>query len=579
MFDVNIGVGQGSALSPILSSLYLTPFLYILEKHLKNLKIPISILFFVDDGLIIAQNKSFDISNSQLYCSYNVLSKLLNSFGLVIKHSKTEIFHFSRSRGFFNPPPLNLSLLGGPTLRPKDSWKYLGFILDHKLNFHKHIDHYTNKALSTIKCMKLLGNSSHSISPLQKCLLYRCCILHIAFYSFQLWFYNKALLLYHMKILNKMQRRVAIWILGAFRTSPTESVEAIAGIIPIRFHLQKIARRLQICLFKLLTNHILRSLMDDSPPSSIFSNLHSIGTLTDCQKNITKGHLIDSCNKSYSIFPSFSPLNQEFVPGSCIINIFSDYLSFNLATKKDKEKNKIHTHELDIMVLHNSLLPHTALVITDASIKNDIAASISHIHIANCLLTKIVHLVSFVTSMEAELFAIRCGINQAYSNEVVSKIIVVMDSIYAARKIFDSSSHPFQCHSSAILSELRYFFTLNPNNSIEFWECPSHLKWRFHHNVDKNSKSFNPLPTYPCKIFWDFCKKTDSDDIINQWKMTFQASDGKGNHFLDLLDDNFNIIEPSYMKGGFWLQAFGHSNSLCAHAMRAITNHALIEKY
>ena len=53
-FEVNIRVGQGSALSPILSALYLTPFLYILEKHLKILKIPISILSFVDDGLIIA---------------------------------------------------------------------------------------------------------------------------------------------------------------------------------------------------------------------------------------------------------------------------------------------------------------------------------------------------------------------------------------------------------------------------------------------------------------------------------------------------------------------------------------------
>ena len=116
MFDVNIGVGQGSALSPILSSLYLTPFLYILEKHLKNLKIPISILSFMDDGLIITQNKSFDVSNSQLYCSYNVLSKLLDSFSLIIEHSKTEIFHFSKSQGFFNPPPLNLSPLGGLTL-------------------------------------------------------------------------------------------------------------------------------------------------------------------------------------------------------------------------------------------------------------------------------------------------------------------------------------------------------------------------------------------------------------------------------------------------------------------------------
>jgi len=102
MFDVNIGVGQESALSPILSTLYLSLFLYILENRFKSLKIPTSILSFVDDGLFIVQNKSFNISNSHLFCSYNILSKLLDSFGLVIEYSKTEIFHFSRSQDVFN---------------------------------------------------------------------------------------------------------------------------------------------------------------------------------------------------------------------------------------------------------------------------------------------------------------------------------------------------------------------------------------------------------------------------------------------------------------------------------------------
>jgi len=72
LYKVNVKVGQESALSPILSTLYLSPLLYILEKHLNSLNIPVSLIFFVNDGLFISQNKSITISNTQLFCSYNV---------------------------------------------------------------------------------------------------------------------------------------------------------------------------------------------------------------------------------------------------------------------------------------------------------------------------------------------------------------------------------------------------------------------------------------------------------------------------------------------------------------------------
>jgi len=68
-----------------------------------------------------------------------------------------------------------------------------------------------------------------------------------------------------MKILNKMQRRATIWILRAFKTSSSEGIKAIAGIIPIKFHLQKLAERSLIRFFKLSANHIIRDLMDDLP--------------------------------------------------------------------------------------------------------------------------------------------------------------------------------------------------------------------------------------------------------------------------------------------------------------------------
>ena len=338
-FEVNVRVGQGSALSLILSLLYLSPLLFILENRFKNLNIPISILSFVDNGLFIVQDKSFHMSNSHLFCSYNILSKLLDSFGLVIKHSKTEIFHFSRSQGIFNPLPLDLSPLRGPTLRPKDSWRYLGFIFDRKLSFHKHIDYYANKAISTVKYMKLLGNSSRGINPLQKCLLYRCCALLIVLYGFQLWFYNRAPMSYHMKALNKIQRRAAIWILGAFKTLPLKGIEVVAGLIPVKSHLQKIAKRSQIRPFKLPKNHILNNLLDDSPHQSNSFNRHNMGSLTNRQKVLTKGHLINLKFKSYGIFPSFSPLDPEFALGHRIIDNFSNRFSFNLANKKEKKNN------------------------------------------------------------------------------------------------------------------------------------------------------------------------------------------------------------------------------------------------
>ena len=136
IFNINVGVGQCSALSLILSTLYISPFLYIVEKHLKILKIPISIISLVDNELFISQDKSFDIPNSHLFCSYNIMTNLLDKFSFIVKYSKTEVFHFSRLYGLFNPPSLDLLPLDSPILSPKNSWKYLGFIFNRKLTFH-----------------------------------------------------------------------------------------------------------------------------------------------------------------------------------------------------------------------------------------------------------------------------------------------------------------------------------------------------------------------------------------------------------------------------------------------------------
>jgi len=78
-FNTSIGVGQGSVLSPIISAIYITPIIRTFKNRVNNLgkKIPLDILSFVDDRLLVFQEKSYKLSSAYLLCSYNIMFKLL----------------------------------------------------------------------------------------------------------------------------------------------------------------------------------------------------------------------------------------------------------------------------------------------------------------------------------------------------------------------------------------------------------------------------------------------------------------------------------------------------------------------
>jgi len=161
--------------------------------------------------------------------------------------------------------------------------------------------------------------------------------------------------------------------------------------------------------------------MDNHTDTHTKPSPYSINLLINCQKTIAKGHLIDSNDKFYGVFPAFSPFYLEFNPGSRIVDLFPNCFFFNLASRE--KNNKKRSQQLDEMTLQLSFSPHIAIV-TDASIKKDIATSISHIHICNHSLTKTVHHAAYVMSTEAKLFAIRCSINQACSKNNISKLLI-----------------------------------------------------------------------------------------------------------------------------------------------------------
>jgi len=78
-----------------------------------------------------------------------------------------------------------------------------------------------------------------------------------------------------------IQHKAALWILGAFRTSPTGGIEALAGLIPIHLHLKKLVKRSCLRAATLPSQHALLSLLSARNSKGAHPHPQSLALLTD----------------------------------------------------------------------------------------------------------------------------------------------------------------------------------------------------------------------------------------------------------------------------------------------------------
>jgi len=197
-------------------------------------------------------------------------------------------------------------------------------------------------------------------------------------------------------------------------------------------------------------------------------------------------------DKHNEFFPSFSFFNNNFKSGNHIVDIFPDHFSFHSHILNIKKHIK-NLEEITLKIFSDLF---SSIVVSDASIKNQVATSISHIHSFGKSIVKTLHRAINITTAKAELFAIQCRINQAVANPNVKHIVVITDSLHIVRKIFDSSSHLYQIYFTAISTELRKFFSKDSQNCIEFWNCPSNQHWALHQMVNNKTKNMVSTPSF-----------------------------------------------------------------------------------
>jgi len=193
----------------------------------------------------------------------------------------------------------------------------------------------------------------------------------------------------------------------------------------------------------LLFNHAIKSLFESRYTINSHPHYLSLENMTSKQWLKIKSSIVNTNNHLNGIFLLFDSLDSKFSPDFRLIDIFSSHFSFHQANCKDKESKVVHNCKLNDIFTEALLNSKYIIVVSDTSIKNNVTISITHIHSYSSPIKKTLHHVINVTTTKAELFAIKCGINQAVQILNVIHIIIIINSIHLVQHIFDLTVYPY----------------------------------------------------------------------------------------------------------------------------------------
>jgi len=120
------------------------------------------------------------------------------------------------------------------------------------------------------------------------------------------------------------------------------------------------------------------------------------------------------------------------------------------------------------------------------------------------------------------------GLIPAIERDNIYDIIVITDSISAAKKILKSKVDPLQNIFIPITSVIKVYLKKDSRNKIHFWYCPSKAKWPRHQLVDSQVKASKCPPVFSSKDLHLFSRKKECDSILYKWQESFANSIKKG---------------------------------------------------
>ena len=236
------GIGQGDPLSMALYQFYNTDILDIPNGPQESAEA------YVDDAILIATGKTFaethEILADMMQRTNGMIdwSKHHNSS---IEYSKLALINFSHHGVRKQRPPL---VLPSVTIEPTSSAKYLGITLDQNLNWGPQLAQVRGKGSKWTAQIRRLTRPSWGLTPRGARKIYVSVALPRVLYGLDVWCMplhgrskggHRKGSVNVVKKLATVQRAGALAVTGGLRTTPSDTLDAHAALLPMEFRVAK----------------------------------------------------------------------------------------------------------------------------------------------------------------------------------------------------------------------------------------------------------------------------------------------------------------------------------------------------
>jgi len=230
---LNRGIPQGSVLSPLLWNLFANELFQIAERK------GVQMISYADDTVLyITSDQDIKKTEEKLNSTINLFHTWSQKWMIEFSTAKTKAVLFSRKykQGDKYKPQLTMNK---DKIELVTEFTYLGIIFDSKLNWKTHIKTKISNSIPDINKYRALCRKHFGLPAISTKLLIERVITPRLTYGAIVW--SPALNLnYNHKTLKQFDRAAGLAITTCYKTSGTDALLIICGLMPIKLKLEKI---------------------------------------------------------------------------------------------------------------------------------------------------------------------------------------------------------------------------------------------------------------------------------------------------------------------------------------------------